>query len=76
MVLLEVKDLDVGFETPEGRVHAVNHLHFSLKAGESLALVGESGSGKTQTVMAILGLLAEQKKYRIYYRHISALYCF
>lgn len=58
-MLLEVKDLDVGFETPEGRVHAVNNLSFSLEAGSSLALVGESGSGKTQTVMSILGLLAE-----------------
>lgn len=59
MALLEIRDLDVGFDTPEGEVHAVNRLNFSIEAGVILGLVGESGSGKTQSVMGILGLLAE-----------------
>lgn len=57
--LLEIKGLNVGFDTPEGEVHAVNNLNFSIKSGDALAIVGESGSGKTQAVMAAMGLLAE-----------------
>jgi len=58
MTLLEVSDLHVWFDLPDGgKLHAVRGVSFELDAGERVGLVGESGCGKTTTILAMLGLL-------------------
>src|SRR6185295_13125121 len=56
--ILEVKNLNVNFTTPDGAVHAVRNANFTIHESECLGVVGESGSGKSQLFMATIGLLA------------------
>jgi oligopeptide/dipeptide ABC transporter ATP-binding protein len=55
--VLTLRDLRVGFPTPNGLVQAVRGVDVDLVPGEILGVVGESGSGKSVTFLGMLGLL-------------------
>ncbi|MDM8533612.1 ABC transporter ATP-binding protein [Clostridiaceae bacterium HSG29] len=55
--ILEVRNLKKYFDTPKGKLHAVDDINFSIEEGKTLGLVGESGCGKSTTGRVILRLL-------------------
>ena len=57
MTLLDVRDLRVSFPAPNGAIHPVDGVSFTIARGETLALVGESGCGKSLTALALLQLV-------------------
>lgn len=56
--MIDVQDLTKQFPLPGGRdLTAVDHVSFSVAAGEVYGLLGPNGAGKTTTLRMLLGLL-------------------
>ena len=60
--ILEIRDLDISFQTTAGMVHAIRGVNLDLYKGETVAIVGESGSGKSVTMKAAMGILASNAR--------------
>ncbi|MBQ2700395.1 MAG: ABC transporter ATP-binding protein [Clostridia bacterium] len=55
--ILEVKNLKKYFKTPEGTLHAVDDVTFSIPRNTTLGVVGESGCGKSTLGRCVLRLI-------------------
>jgi len=56
-IVLDVRNLQVQFQTESKLVKAVDGISFQVKRGQTLGIVGESGSGKSVTSLAVMGLV-------------------
>jgi oligopeptide/dipeptide ABC transporter ATP-binding protein len=55
--LLEIDQLNIGFDTNRGQLRPVRDVSYSIFPGQTLAVVGESGCGKSVTALSILRLI-------------------
>jgi peptide/nickel transport system ATP-binding protein len=56
--IVEIRDLRLRFDTPDGVIAAVDGASLDIPRGKTVCLVGESGSGKSVTARAILRIVA------------------
>ncbi|MBQ8668974.1 ABC transporter ATP-binding protein [bacterium] len=62
MAILEVKNLNLGFQSEDTFRQALFDVSFTLEKGKMLSIVGESGCGKTMSAMSILNLIPKTAK--------------
>ncbi len=55
--VIEVNNLKIYYDLPQGTVKAVDDVSFTINKGEIFGIAGESGSGKSTLALAIAGLL-------------------
>jgi peptide/nickel transport system ATP-binding protein len=56
--LLQIRNLDVTFDTSRGQVQALRNVSFDVPRGKVVGVVGESGSGKSTVIWSITRLLS------------------
>ena len=54
---IEIRDVSLIYDTPSGRVHAVDTVSFNIEASEFLCIVGPSGCGKSTVLNIIAGFI-------------------
>jgi NitT/TauT family transport system ATP-binding protein len=54
---IEIRDVSLFYDTPSGRVHAVDTVSFDIAASEFLCIVGPSGCGKSTLLNIIAGFI-------------------
>lgn len=54
--IIEVKNLKKYFDTPAGKLHAVDDVSFKIEKGKTIGIVGESGCGKSTLGRTIIHL--------------------
>ena len=57
--LLNIENLEVGFNVYGGYLEVLNGVFFTMDEGEKVGLVGETGCGKTTTAKSVLKILPE-----------------
>ncbi|CRK85444.1 Peptide transport system ATP-binding protein SapD [Candidatus Providencia siddallii] len=57
MLILDIRNLTIEFETSNGFIKIVDRISISLLEGEALGLVGDSGYGKSLIVSTICGII-------------------
>lgn len=55
--ILEIRNLQVQFQTEGQTVNAVNNVSLTVHRGQTLGIVGESGSGKSVTSLSVMRLV-------------------